>query len=191
MRLLASAARDVSRTAGRSKTCSRLWRDLHAGHADCRGLPEDTQNLRVQFPKIHGHHGTPFRMEDEIARLRGARARCLRTHQFAHTALDAIAFMSFAEDFAHGEADAGSACWDWLLSLCRARCEKPGHRGGENCLRRCLIDALIIRVLAQARGFLNRNRRRSARRHRVGQIKRGVAAGSVGSVEGSFCRYEY
>ena len=64
---------------------------------------QNTHNLRLKLRKFHGEHAAA-RMEDEIEA--GGQQIDVAAQSLAHAALDAVALVSLAQHFAHGEADA-------------------------------------------------------------------------------------
>jgi len=110
-------------------------------------LMKDTQNLRVKFREFNGHDETAG-MKDEIKALR--KQFDMATEAFAHAALDAVAFMGFADYLADGKSDtrAGrqrSAC----IGGCLPRHE-PAH-GRRLPFAAAGVGALIVGVLFQTR----------------------------------------
>ena len=84
------------------------------------GLFENTQNLCFKFPKFHGEHRAP-RMKNQVAAFR--EHLCVAAQSFSHAALDAIALMRFAENFASSEPDPG--CFAGICGIMQGK--KPAH----------------------------------------------------------------
>ena len=107
-------------------------------------LLKDTHNFAFKLREFHREDGAA-RMQDEIE----ARWQKIdvAAQSLAHAALDAIALVSLAHDFAYGEADARRSGSKRAFSyLCR---EKPAHRSGMP-LAAGSVSAQIVGVLAQA-----------------------------------------
>ena len=106
---------------------------------------KDTHNLRFKFRKFEVEDRSAG-MEDEIAAQR--QQGDVAAQGLSHAALDAIAFMGFAQDLAGGEADA-RICWVVSASHLPRR-EEPAHGRGLTFAAGG-IGALIVCVLLQAR----------------------------------------
>ncbi|HWE83606.1 MAG TPA: hypothetical protein VG267_01585 [Terracidiphilus sp.] len=104
------------------------------------GLSEDTHDLGFQFREIEGKDGAPG-MQDQI----GGRGQQIdvAAEGFTHAALDAVALVCFAKDFADSKADARAA-----RIGCGAGREEPAHEGGL-VLARSGVGALEVGVTAQ------------------------------------------
>ena len=88
---------DVPGATGAARVCRALRT------ASASGLFKNTHNLRLKFRKFEGQH-VAAGMEDEIETDR--QQIDVAAQSLAHAALDAIAFVGFAQNFAHCEADA-------------------------------------------------------------------------------------
>src|SRR5208282_4872090 len=104
---------------------------------------KNTHNFVLQFPKLHGEDDAA-RMKDEVDARR--QQVDMAAQGFAHTALNAVALVRFADDFADGEPDARSGSAgrgvDWL------RREEPA-RGCRLAFARCRVGPYIVCMLAQ------------------------------------------
>jgi hypothetical protein len=109
------------------------------------GLLKDTDNLTLKLREFHGEDRAP-RVQDEIETRR--QKIDVSAQDLAHAALDAIALVGFAYDFANGEADARRGWSECFFS--RLRRQKPAHRG-RMPFAAGSVSAQIIGVLAQAR----------------------------------------
>jgi len=113
-------------------------------HARCLDgcLLENTHNLGFKFHEIQCEYRAA-RVENEIAG-RGQQVK-VAAQSFFHAALDAIALVRLAQNFANGEPNA----WRNCRVIGRLRSEKPAHRCGL-AFAAGRISALIISMLAQA-----------------------------------------
>jgi len=84
-------------------------------------------------------------MKDQIAAC--GKQGGVTAQNFAHAALDAIAFMGFPHDFPGCKSHPGAG--GDSIGLLFPRCEEPAHGGGLALAAR-VIGALIISVLLQA-----------------------------------------
>jgi len=114
------------------------------------GLLKDTHNFALKLREFHREDG-PARMEDEI-KARGQKID-VAAQSLAHAALDAVALVSLAHDFAYGKADArrsgSTRAFSCLRGCLRRRRKKPAHRSGMP-LAAGSVGAQIVGVLAQA-----------------------------------------
>jgi hypothetical protein len=117
------------------------------------GLLEDTHNLALKLREFHSEDGAA-RVQDEIE-ARGQKID-VAAQSLAHAALNAIALVSLAYDFAYGKADARRGGSERALSCLRGclrgwlrrRRQKPAHRSGVP-LASGSVSAQIVGVLAQ------------------------------------------
>jgi hypothetical protein len=109
------------------------------------GLFKDTQNLALKLREFNGEHNAA-RVQDEIE----ARWQKIdvAAKNLAHAALDAVALMGLADDFADSEADARSRRSSCALKGLRGK--KPAHGGGL-ALAAGSVGAQVVSMLAKAR----------------------------------------
>ena len=109
------------------------------------GLFKDTQNLALKLREVHGEHDAA-RVKDEIE-ARGQQID-VAAEGLTHAALDAVALVSFADDFADRETDARSRRSSRALNDLRG--QEPAHGSGL-ALAAGSVGAKVVSVLAQTR----------------------------------------
>ena len=83
------------------------------------GLLKDTHNLALELRKFH-RENSAARVQDEVE-ARGQKID-MAAQSLAHAALDAVALVSLAHDFAYGEADARRGGSTRAFSCCGTVC---------------------------------------------------------------------